>query len=105
MIDDSADDRLHKLAEEFHRFVNGESPIIEKIETTPEEIAFKFGLSFSQAKFWLKKEPNYLANESLHGHKTNDNFTEPLMTFLLTYNSTQLLRESRLNLSRLPDPK
>jgi hypothetical protein len=66
MIDHSIDERLHKLAEEFHRFVNGESLIVEKVETNPKEIASKFGLSLSQAKAWLKKESNYSSDESYH---------------------------------------
>jgi hypothetical protein len=59
MTDDAPEERLHKLAEEFHRFVNNESLLMQKDGMELEELTAKFGLSISQAKAWLKKEPNY----------------------------------------------
>lgn len=49
-------------------------------ECLPEQIASVFGLSLSQAKAWLKKEPQYPANiadESLQKKRTDKDFTEP----------------------------
>jgi hypothetical protein len=66
MTDDSIDYRLHKLRERFERLVNGDYSPEENAETTPEELASEFGLSVSQAKAWLRQEPNYPADEKKH---------------------------------------
>lgn len=78
MSTDFADEKLHKLAEEFHRFVNGESTITEEIDTIPEKIASKFGLSLSQAKAWLKNEPNFSSDVSYHESRNRRKVTRPL---------------------------
>jgi hypothetical protein len=67
---DSPSERLHKLAEEFHKFVNGEQSVIEDIdisvsETTPKELS-KFGLTLKEAQVWLKNEPDFSSDVGYH---------------------------------------
>ena len=66
MIDHSIDERLHKLAEEFRKFVNDEQPVIKVPETTPKELSVKFGLTLKEAKAWLKNDPDFSSDVSYH---------------------------------------
>ena len=59
-------EKLHRLAEEFHRYVSGENSDSENKENILKNLTSKFGLSKSQAKAWLKKEPNFTTDEFLH---------------------------------------
>lgn len=79
MDDSLANDKLHKLAEEFHKFVSGIQEDKVEEDYTIGKISNLFGLSISQAKAWLEKEPNYLpADESLQRNKADKDFTEPV---------------------------
>jgi predicted mannosyl-3-phosphoglycerate phosphatase (HAD superfamily) len=61
-------ERIDKQLKEMHdlleKLVNRDYKITETTKTTPEELASKFGLPLSQAKAWLKREPNYSSDVS-----------------------------------------
>lgn len=62
---ESVDERLNNLIKYWDN-VLVDAGIVKQNqdETTPEELSYKFGLSISQAKAWLQKEPNYIPNSS-----------------------------------------
>ena len=110
---DSPSERLHKLAEEFHKFVNGEQSVIENTDISTEELTAKFGLSLSQAKAWINREPNYSRRKVTTPEwkeKDDGEVTEPrnnaileepsllLRATLPLYKGFQLQEESKVDL-------
>ena len=77
MLDHSIDERLHKLNEEFRKFMESLTVREQTEKTTPEELALFFGLTTKQAKLWLLREPNYLSDD-LSQHKDEDD--DPMKT-------------------------
>jgi hypothetical protein len=69
MSNPSIEDRLRKIKENLDIMLNQTEDNVESEITRPEEIANHFGLSLTQAKAWLKREPNYLSDDSYHGHQ------------------------------------
>ena len=80
MIANSFDDKMRNLKARLERLVNGNYHAAKSETTTAEELC-KFGLSLSQAKAWLKREPKYPTDEILQGHKADEDFTEPETRF------------------------
>jgi hypothetical protein len=66
MIDNSIDDKLKKIKERLEKLVNDDFSKEDSVKTNPEEITSEFGLSLSQAKAWLKKEPDFPSDVSYH---------------------------------------
>lgn len=75
---ESVDERLTKLIR-YWDSVLADAGIKEQNQTdktTPQDLV-KLGLTQKEAKAWLKKEPNYIADGFLQGKRTAKDFTEP----------------------------
>ncbi len=84
---ETVSERLDRLLTYWNK-VLADSGIIENLpleETTPKELASKFGLSLSQAKTWLKREPKYPTDEILQRKRTDKDFTEPRFRFCYVF--------------------
>ena len=82
MLDSSIDERLSRLKEQLDKLLNSDSLVEPDEATSPEHIADVFGLSHSQAKAWLKKEPNYSSDVSYHEPRKDDKLTEPFFPLI-----------------------
>jgi hypothetical protein len=74
------DDRLHNLRKRFERLASGD---LQDAETTAEDLIHNFGLSPSEAKAWLKKEPNFPSDASYHEPRNRRKVTRALRGVLL----------------------
>jgi hypothetical protein len=82
--DSSIDDRLQKLKKELDIMLGNE--IEESMEQNEsEKLVSAFGLSYSQAKAWLKREPKYIADDILQRKRTDTDFTEPHFALYWAY--------------------
>jgi len=65
LIDSSLDERLRQIKERLEKLVMNDILVEKHLETTPDELT-AFGISLSQAKAWLKREPNFPSDVSYH---------------------------------------
>ncbi len=71
MKNDPIGDELRKIREEFEKLVSNTQTKNDDTETTPEQVAKIFGLTITQAKTWLEREPNYNDNRRIFTEKTD----------------------------------
>jgi hypothetical protein len=77
MMDKSLDERFDNIRKRLEILVNQDFAIVDEMKTTSEQLSRKFNLSSSQAKAWLKREPNYVADDILQRKRTDGDLTEP----------------------------
>jgi hypothetical protein len=71
------EERIAKLNRELDNMLIGENQSKE----TPEQLR-KFGLTTTEAKAWLKQEPNYIPTDDfLHRKRTDGDLTESAIVF------------------------
>lgn len=59
-------ERIERINKEFDALLNHKSISEKSIEPSSPKELLKFGLNLSEAKAWLKREPDYLSDGSYH---------------------------------------
>jgi hypothetical protein len=88
---ETIDERLTRINKQFDELLGNSSTVGKKEESNLEQITRHFGLTVSEAKVWLKQEPNYKpADEKKHLRGTDEDETEPQIA---THISEHIFRE------------